>query len=66
MSIGTARATDLPDAGSSLLMRGADTAMYRVKTGDRAHGYLAPRQDAYALAANDRRVVRPGTHLPVA
>lgn len=35
VSSGTARASDLPDAaGASRLLRGADMALYRVKTGE--------------------------------
>lgn len=66
VSIGTARAVDLPDAaGASRLLRGADMAMYRVKTGEQPHGYLATRHDAYTPAVRGRRPGRPGTHLPV-
>ncbi|MGA5508917.1 GGDEF domain-containing protein [Streptomyces umbrinus] len=67
VSIGIARASDLPDAaGASRLLRGADTAMYRVKTGQQPLGYVATRQDAYAPAVHGRRPGRPGTHLPAA
>ncbi|MFE7934322.1 GGDEF domain-containing protein [Streptomyces sp. NPDC057456] len=67
VSIGTARASDLPDAASvSRLLRGADMAMYRVKTGTRPPGYLATRHDAYTSAVHGRRPGRPGTHLPLA
>ncbi|MFE4998628.1 GGDEF domain-containing protein [Streptomyces mirabilis] len=66
VSIGTARAVDLPDAASaSRLLRGADMAMYRVKTGEQPHGYLATRHDAYTPTVHGRRPGRPGTHLPV-
>ncbi|MET7893502.1 GGDEF domain-containing protein [Streptomyces mirabilis] len=66
VSIGTARAVDLPDAaGASRLLRGADMAMYRVKTGEQPHGYLATRHDAYTPTVHGRRRGRPGTHLPV-
>ncbi|MFF4466376.1 GGDEF domain-containing protein [Streptomyces mirabilis] len=65
VSIGTARAVDLPDAvGASRLLRGADMAMYRVKTGEQPHGYLATRHDAYTPTVHGRRAARPGTHLP--
>ncbi|MGW2610954.1 GGDEF domain-containing protein [Streptomyces mirabilis] len=65
VSIGTARAVDLPDAvGASRLLRGADMAMYRVKTGEQPHGYLATRHDAYTPTVHGRRAGRPGTHLP--
>lgn len=66
VSIGTARAVDLPDAAdASRLLRGADMAMYRVKTGEQPHGYLATRHDAYTPTVHGRRPGRPGTHLPV-
>ncbi|WP_328514044.1 GGDEF domain-containing protein [Streptomyces mirabilis] len=61
VSIGTARAVDLPDAvGASRLLRGADMAMYRVKTGEQPHGYLATRHDAYTPTVHGRRAARPG------
>ncbi|MET7780412.1 GGDEF domain-containing protein [Streptomyces mirabilis] len=66
VSIGTARAVDLPDeAGASRLLRGADMAMYRVKTREKPCGYTATRQDAYTPTVHGRRPGRPGTHLPV-
>ncbi|MFC8201465.1 hypothetical protein ACFUTV_39625 [Streptomyces sp. NPDC057298] len=66
MSLGIARASDLPDgAGASRILRAADVAMYRVKTGQQPPGYVATRQDAYTPAVHDRRPGRPGTHLPV-
>ncbi|MFF7603450.1 GGDEF domain-containing protein [Streptomyces mirabilis] len=66
VSIGTARAVDLPDAaGASRLLRGADMAMYRVKTREKPCGYAATRQDAYTPTVHGRRPGRPGTHLPV-
>ncbi|MEV6533678.1 GGDEF domain-containing protein [Streptomyces sp. NPDC051639] len=64
VSIGTARAGDLPDtAGASRILRGADRAMYLVKTGEQPCGYVATRQDAYAPTVRGRRPGRPGTHL---
>ncbi|MEH0557342.1 GGDEF domain-containing protein [Streptomyces sp. B21-101] len=67
VSIGTARAADLPDAADAArLLRGADTAMYRVKTGTQPPGYLATRHDAYTPTVHGRRPGRPGTHLPAA
>ncbi|MEU9313421.1 GGDEF domain-containing protein [Streptomyces sp. NPDC048256] len=67
VSIGTVRAADLPDAADpSRLLRGADLAMYRVKTGEEPPGYLATRHDAYTPAVHGRRPGRPGTHLPLA
>ncbi|MET7458308.1 GGDEF domain-containing protein [Streptomyces sp. NPDC005574] len=67
VSIGTARAADLPDAaGPARLLRGADMAMYRVKTREQPPGYLATRHDAYTPTVHGRRPGRPGTHLPLA
>lgn len=63
VSIGVARAADLPDA--SRMLRGADMAMYRVKAGQQECGYLATVHDAYTPAVHGRRPGRPGTHLPV-
>ncbi|MET7855572.1 GGDEF domain-containing protein [Streptomyces avermitilis] len=66
VSIGAARAADLPDtAGASRLLRGADMAMYRVKTREKPSGYVATRQDTYTPTVHGRRPGRPGTHLPV-
>jgi diguanylate cyclase (GGDEF)-like protein len=66
VSIGTARAADLPEAAdASRILRGADMAMYRVKTRQQPCGYVATRHDAYAPAVHGRRPGRPGTHLPV-
>ncbi len=39
--------------------------MYRVKTGEQPHGYLATCHDAYTPTVHGRRPGRPGTHLPV-
>ncbi|MFC9131855.1 GGDEF domain-containing protein [Streptomyces sp. NPDC057099] len=66
VSLGIARAADLPGEDTGRLLRAADTAMYKVKTGDAAFPYLATRADAYAEAVNGRRAGRPGTHLPAA
>ncbi|MEV0185849.1 GGDEF domain-containing protein [Streptomyces sp. NPDC050625] len=66
VSIGTARAVDLPDAADIRLLRGADMAMYRVKTGEQPPGYLATHYDAYTPTVYGRRPGRPGTHLPLA
>ncbi|MBQ0855736.1 GGDEF domain-containing protein (plasmid) [Streptomyces sp. BH-SS-21] len=64
VSIGIARAADLPDAaGASRILRGADMAMYKVKTGQEPLGYTASRQDAYAPAVHGRRPGRRGTAL---
>ncbi|MGW7386874.1 GGDEF domain-containing protein [Streptomyces sp. NPDC054794] len=62
VSIGVARAVDLPGATDpSRLLRGADMAMYKVKTGSEVFPYLATRADAYAGSVNGRRAGRPGT-----
>jgi diguanylate cyclase (GGDEF)-like protein len=67
LSIGAARAANLPHAaGASRLLRGADMAMYRVKTGLEECGYLATVHDAYTPTVNGRRPGRDGTHLPAA
>jgi diguanylate cyclase (GGDEF)-like protein len=66
MSVGIARVTDLPGEDASRIVRGADTAMYKVKTGAQIFPYLATREDAYADTVNGRRTGRAGTHLPVA
>ncbi|MEW2266125.1 GGDEF domain-containing protein [Streptomyces sp. NPDC047853] len=65
VSMGIARATDLPGEAADRLLRGADTAMYRVKEGAR-FPCLATTADAYARTVNGRRAGRPGTHLPLA
>ncbi|MEU3341851.1 GGDEF domain-containing protein [Streptomyces sp. NPDC006668] len=66
VSIGTARAADLPDTtDAGRILRGADMAMYRVKTGREACGYIATRHDAYTPAVHGRRPGRPGTHAPL-
>ncbi|MFD9398176.1 GGDEF domain-containing protein [Streptomyces sp. NPDC060011] len=64
VSIGFARAGDLPGEDASRLLRGADKAMYEVKTGRRAFPYRATYADAYAETVNGRRAGRPGAHLP--
>ncbi|MFE7357226.1 diguanylate cyclase domain-containing protein [Streptomyces sp. NPDC057543] len=64
VSLGIARAVDLPGETSSRVLRGADTAMYKVKKGREAFSYLATRADAYADPVNGRRAGRGGTHLP--
>ncbi|CAM5559056.1 GGDEF domain-containing protein [Streptomyces purpurascens] len=66
VSLGIARAADLPGEDTGRLLRAADAAMYKVKTGDAAFPYLATRADAYADTVNGRRDGRPGTHLPAA
>ncbi|WP_331718610.1 GGDEF domain-containing protein (plasmid) [Streptomyces sp. NBC_00289] len=66
VSIGIARAIDLPEtAGAARLLRGADMAMYRVKTREKPAGYTATRQDAYTPTVHGRRPGRPGTHLTI-
>ncbi|MFD7678918.1 GGDEF domain-containing protein [Streptomyces sp. NPDC060187] len=64
VSIGFARAGDLPGETASRLLRGADTAMYEVKTGRQSFPYRATYADAYAETVNGRRAGRPGAHLP--
>ncbi|MFF9490253.1 GGDEF domain-containing protein [Streptomyces sp. NPDC014676] len=64
VSMGIARAADLPGEDTARLLRGADRAMYKVKTGEVEFPYLATRADAYADTVNGRRAGRPGTHLP--
>ncbi|MFD6823321.1 GGDEF domain-containing protein [Streptomyces sp. NPDC060085] len=64
VSIGFARAGDLPGEDASRLLRGADKAMYEVKTGRQAFPYRATCADAYAETVNGRRAGRPGAHLP--
>ncbi|CAO0834338.1 GGDEF domain-containing protein OS=Streptomyces microflavus OX=1919 GN=Smic_83650 PE=4 SV=1 [Streptomyces microflavus] len=63
VSIGIARAADLPGEDMSQILRGADTAMYRVKKGEVPFPYCATRADAYAETVNGRRAGRRGTHL---
>ncbi|WP_030594013.1 GGDEF domain-containing protein [Streptomyces anulatus] len=63
VSIGIARAADLPGESMSQILRGADTAMYRVKTGGASFPYCATRDDAYAETVNGRRAGRRGTHF---
>jgi diguanylate cyclase (GGDEF)-like protein len=63
VSLGIARAVDLPGETSSRILRGADAAMYKVKEGRETFPYLATRADAYAETVNGRRVGRRGTHL---
>ncbi|MFF2101772.1 GGDEF domain-containing protein [Streptomyces sp. NPDC058202] len=64
VSIGFARAGDLPGEDASRLLRGADKAMYEVKTGRRVFPYRATYADAYAETVNGRRAGRRGAHLP--
>ncbi|MFH8470326.1 GGDEF domain-containing protein [Streptomyces sp. NPDC017991] len=64
VSIGIARATVLPDGtAASRILRSADVAMYRVKTGEKPCGYVATRKDAYVPGVRGRRPGRPGTAL---
>ncbi|MGC4984681.1 GGDEF domain-containing protein [Streptomyces sp. DT193] len=65
VSIGFASAGDLPGEDASRLLRGADKAMYDVKTGRQPFPYRATYADAYAETVNGRRAGRPGAHLPV-
>ncbi|MGW7673914.1 GGDEF domain-containing protein [Streptomyces sp. NPDC054775] len=66
VSIGIARAADLPGQAFDRILRGADTAMYKVKTRQAPFPYLATRTDAYTDTINGRRTGRTGTHLPAA
>ncbi|WP_331759411.1 GGDEF domain-containing protein [Streptomyces sp. NBC_01579] len=63
ISLGIARAVDMPGETSSRILRGADTAMYKVKKGRATFPYLATRADAHEDTVNGRRVGRRGTHL---
>ncbi|MGW1658430.1 diguanylate cyclase domain-containing protein [Streptomyces atratus] len=63
VSLGIARAVDLPGESSRRILRGADTAMYQVKKGRETFPYLATRADVYADTVNGRRADRRGTHL---
>ncbi|MER7983367.1 GGDEF domain-containing protein [Streptomyces sp. NPDC095817] len=65
VSIGVASAGDLPGEDASRLLRGADKAMYEVKTGRQVFPYRATYADAYAETVNGRRSGRPGATLPV-
>ncbi|MFG2440865.1 GGDEF domain-containing protein [Streptomyces sp. NPDC048508] len=66
MSIGFACAGDLPGEDASRLLRGADAAMYEVKSARESFPYRATYADAYAETVNGRREGRPGAHLPAA
>jgi diguanylate cyclase (GGDEF) domain len=63
VSIGFASAGDLPGEDASRLLRGADKAMYEVKSGRQVFPYRATYADAYAETVNGRRAGRRGTHL---
>ncbi|MET7551010.1 GGDEF domain-containing protein [Streptomyces sp. NPDC005500] len=63
VSLGVARAVDMPGGTSSRILRGADTAMYKVKKGRATFPYLATRADAHEDTVNGCRVGRRGTHL---
>jgi diguanylate cyclase (GGDEF)-like protein len=63
VSIGIARAADLPGESMSRILRGADAAMYKVKKAEATFPYFATRGDAYAKTVNGRRAGRRGTHL---
>lgn len=66
VSLGIARVADLPGEDTDRILRAADAAMYKVKTGEEEFPYLATLADAYADTVNGRRAGRPGTHLPAA
>ncbi|MDX2402142.1 GGDEF domain-containing protein [Streptomyces microflavus] len=63
VSIGIARAADLSGEDMSQILRGADTAMYKVKKDEASFPYVATRDDACAETVNGRRAGRRGTHL---
>lgn len=63
VTVGIARAADLPGEDAARILRGADTAMYKVKKADAAFPYCATRSDAYTQTVNGRRAGRRGTHL---
>ncbi|MEU0102913.1 GGDEF domain-containing protein [Streptomyces sp. NPDC006267] len=63
VSIGIARAADPHGESMSRTLRGADTAMYKVKKGEETFPYVATRADAYTKTVNGRRAGRRGTHL---
>lgn len=62
VSLGIARAVDLPGETSSRMLRGADTAMYKVKRELETFPYFATRSDAYA--DRQRPPCRPSQHAP--
>ncbi|GCD97045.1 hypothetical protein EHYA_04732 [Embleya hyalina] len=62
-SAGAAHSADLPGRPWAALLRAADVAMYRVKSGEAAFPYPGTEADAAAAAVNGRRSGRAGTHL---
>lgn len=64
VSVEIACAADLPGESASRILRGADTAMCKVKTGQEEFPYPATRADACAETVNGRRTGRTGPHLP--
>jgi diguanylate cyclase (GGDEF)-like protein len=66
VSVGAAHTTDLPGRPWATLLRAADVAMYRVKTGEAEFPYLGTQADAATATVNGRRPGRPGTHLAAA
>jgi diguanylate cyclase (GGDEF)-like protein len=66
VSLGIARAADLPGMDAGGLLRGADAAMYAVKSGRQRSPYLATLADARTRTVQGRRAGRTGTHLPPA
>ncbi|GCD99746.1 GGDEF domain-containing protein [Embleya hyalina] len=66
VSVGAAHTADLPGRPWTALLRAADVAMYRVKSGEAAFPYLGTRDDAATATVNGRRPGRPGTHLAAA
>ncbi|MFJ8746646.1 GGDEF domain-containing protein [Embleya sp. NPDC127516] len=65
-SVGATHAADLPGRPWTALLRAADVAMYRVKTGETEFPYLGTQADAATATVNGRRPGRPGTHLAAA
>ncbi|MFI6984211.1 GGDEF domain-containing protein [Embleya sp. NPDC050154] len=64
-SIGATHAADLPGRPWTALLRAADVAMYRVKSGETKFPYLGTQADATVASIHGRRPGRPGTHLAV-
>lgn len=67
VSVGAAHTADLPGESWSMVLRAADTAMYRAKAARKGGGSPGPRlgtaPDAAAPTVNGRRPGRAGTHL---
>jgi diguanylate cyclase (GGDEF)-like protein len=63
VSIGAAYAADLPGRPFGDVLRAADVAMYKLKTGQADFPYLGTVADADTPEVNGRRPGRPGTAL---